>query len=81
MFPDVYADDPGSAIGIVLAEEVDKEVTDQLRRILDEHTALKTSDEKVPIDQKLGTTGKALVTGAEYLKMRLDATYKDKVTA
>ena len=34
MFPDVYADDPGAAIGVVIAESVDAEVREQLRKLL-----------------------------------------------
>lgn len=66
MFPDVYADQSGSAIGLVLADDVPQEAREQLHKLLEEYTMLK-SEEKLPRDQQLGTIGKALVKGAELL--------------
>lgn len=66
MFPDVYAVEPGASIGIVLMEHVHSEARDQLRKLLDEHTALKCN-ELLSEDQRLGTIGKGIVKGAEYL--------------
>jgi hypothetical protein len=72
MFPDVYADDTsGSSIGIVLADEVDQATRDQLRKLLDDTTALK-SLEQLPKDQQLGTIGRSLVKGAELFNKGLD---------
>ena len=66
MFPDVYADEPEAAVGIVLTDEVKQEAREKLRKMLDELTAFK-SQSQLPEDQRLGTIGKAIVTGAEYL--------------
>lgn len=71
MFPDVYADDAnGAAIGIVLADEVDQATRDQLRKLLDELTALKSNPQEP--DQRLGTVGTVLVKGAQLVNKGLD---------
>ena len=71
MFPDVYADDTnGAAIGIVLADEVDQATRDQLRKLLDELTALKSNPQEP--DQRLGTVGTVLVKGAQLVNKGLD---------
>jgi len=71
MFPDVYADDTdGAAIGIVLADEVEQATRDQLRRLLDELTALKSNPQEP--DQRLGAVGTVLVKGAELVNKGLD---------
>ena len=66
MFPDVYADEPGSSIGIVLMDHVHSEAREQLRKLLEEHTALKCN-ELLSEDERLGSIGKTIVKGAEYL--------------
>jgi len=71
MFPDVYADDTqGAAIGIVLADEVEQATRDQLRKLLDELTALKSNPQEP--DQRLGAVGTVLVKGAELVNKGLD---------
>ena len=74
MFPDVYADqdgESGAAVGIVLVDQVGQETRDQLRKLLDQLTALK-SEVQLPKDQQLGTIGSALVKGAELVNKGLD---------
>ncbi|XP_059089263.1 spartin-like [Tigriopus californicus] len=71
MFPDVYSSESGSSVGIVLAPEVPSNIRDQLRELLDTYTALK-SQTLLPEDQRLGTIGKTLVKGAEYVNKGLD---------
>lgn len=66
MFPDVYTDDPGAAVGLVLADSVDADVRQELKRLLDEHTALQSSSQ-LPKEQQLGNIGRTMVTGAEYV--------------
>ncbi len=72
MFPDAYTDDPGSAIGIVLSDEVPQDVRDEFRRILDEHTALQKSEG--PPQPQLGAIGKTLVKSAEIACKGMDYT-------
>ncbi len=49
-----------------------QDVRDELRRLLDEHTALQSSPDPLPQDQQLGYYGRALVTGAEYVCKGMD---------
>ena len=49
-----------------------QDVRDELRRLLDEHTALHSSPDPLPKDQQLGYYGRALVTGAEYVCKGMD---------
>jgi len=71
MFPDVYSDDSnGAAIGIVLADEVEQATRDNLRKLLDELTVLKSNPQEP--DQRLGTVGAVLVKGAELVNKGLD---------
>ena len=66
MFPDVYADEAGSSVGIVIMDHVHAEARDQLRKLLEEHTALKCN-ELLSEDHRLGHIGKTIVKSAEYL--------------
>lgn len=75
MFPDVYADEPGSAVGIVLPEDISPEIRQELIKILEQFTALK-SVEKLPEDQQLGAIGKTLVKSAHYVCKGVDFTTK-----
>ena len=71
MFPDVYTDETGAAVGLVISDEVEPAVRDQLRDVLTQFTALKT-DDPLPEDQRLGRIGKTLVKGAEYLSQGME---------
>jgi len=67
MFPDIYSEQSGSSVGLVLVEGV---VTEQQRQqllsLLQQHTALQTHSQ-LPADQQLGKLGSSLVWGAEKL--------------
>ena len=66
MFPDIYSDQPGSSVGLVLVEGlVTEEDKRRLLELLEQHTALR-KDEQRP-EQQLGGLGGALVWGAERL--------------
>ncbi len=75
MFPDVYSEDTGSAVGIVIADDspfnIDNEAQDQLAKLLDELTALK-KEEPLGEDQRLGKIGKTLVWSAEKIGRGLE---------
>ena len=62
MFPDVYSDQAGSSVGLVLTNLVTDEERATLLTLLDQHTALKSQD-LFPPDQRLGSVGSALVKG------------------
>merc|ERR1711964_549502 len=72
MFPDIYSEQSGSSVGLVLVEGL---VTDkaraQLLSLLQEHTALKTS-QQLPADQQLGKVGSSIVWGAEKLAVGIE---------
>merc|ERR1712001_389777 len=65
MFPDIYSEQSGNSVGLVLVEGlVTVEARAQLLALLQEHTALKTS-QQLPADQQLGKVGSSIVWGAE----------------
>jgi hypothetical protein len=68
MFPDVYADQPGSSVGLVITDDsvynVGGEAQAMLEQLLTELTALK-KDVPLSDDQRLGKIGRTLVRGAE----------------
>merc|ERR1711881_46205 len=70
MFPDVYGEDEGSSVGIVIADDspfnIDGYAQQQLAAALDDLTALK-KEEPLENDQRLGKIGGAIYKGAELL--------------
>lgn len=67
MFPDIYSEQPGNSVGLVLVEGlVTPEAKAQLLALLEQHTALKKTTQ-LPSDQQLGSVGGAIVWGAEKL--------------
>merc|ERR1712223_84133 len=65
MFPDIYSEQSGCSVGLVLVDGlVSKEARNQLLSLLELHTALKTS-QQLPADQQLGKVGTSIVWGAE----------------
>jgi len=67
MFPDIYSEQPGCSVGLVLVEELVTEAAKvQLLALLEQHTALKKTTQ-LPSDQQLGRVGGAIVWGAEKL--------------
>merc|ERR1712020_699360 len=72
MFPDIYSEQSGSSVGLVLVEGlVPDEARAQLLSLLQEHTALKTS-QQLPADQQLGKVGSSIVWGAEKLAVGIE---------
>merc|ERR1712024_329805 len=66
MFPDIYSEQSGNSVGLVLVEGlVSEEARAQLLALLQEHTALKTS-QQLPADQQLGKVGSSIVWGKEH---------------
>merc|ERR1712223_2099193 len=72
MFPDIYSEQSGCSVGLVLVDGlVSKEARTQLLSLLEQHTALKTS-QQLPADQQLGKVGSSLVWGAEKLAVGIE---------
>merc|ERR1712110_123439 len=71
MFPDIYSEQSDNSVGLVMVEGlVTNEARAQLLSLLQEHTALKTS-QQLPADQQLGKVGSSIVWGAEKLAKAL----------
>ena len=72
MFPDIYSEQSGCSVGLVLVDGlVSKEARNQLLSLLEQHTALKTS-QQLPADQQLGKVGSSIVWGAEKLAVGIE---------
>merc|ERR1712004_15558 len=72
MFPDIYSEQSGCSVGLVLVDGlVSKEARTQLLSLLEQHTALKTS-QQLPADQQLGKVGSSIVWGAEKLAVGIE---------
>merc|ERR1712130_705000 len=72
MFPDIYSEQSGSSVGLVLVEGlVPDEARAQLLALLQQHTALK-SNQQLPADQQLGKVGSSIVGGAEKLAVGIE---------
>ena len=72
MFPDIYSEMSGSSVGLVLVDGlVSDEARAQLLSLLQQHTALKTS-QQLPADQQLGKVGSSIVWGAEKLAVGIE---------
>ena len=72
MFPDIYSEQSGSSVGLVLVDGlVSDEARAQLLSLLQQHTALKTS-QQLPADQQLGKVGSSIVWGAEKLAVGIE---------
>merc|ERR1711881_133169 len=71
MFPDVYGEDEGSTVGIVIADDspfnIDGIAQEQLATVLEDLTALKKEEPITDVDQRLGKIGKVIFKGAEML--------------
>merc|ERR1712107_269032 len=71
MFPDIYSEQSGCSVGLVLVDGlVSKEAHKQLLSLLEQHTALKTS--QLPADQQLGKVGSSIVWVAEKLAVGIE---------
>lgn len=70
MFPDIYAETPNSAVGLVLMEDVPAEARAELLSLLQAHTAFKA--EAQVADLQLGPLGSGLVKGAELISKGLE---------
>merc|ERR1719278_1875490 len=72
MFPDIYSEQSGSSVGLVLVDGlVSDEARAQLLSLLQQHTALKTS-QQLPADQQLGQLASSIVWGAEKLAVGIE---------
>merc|ERR1711963_962131 len=72
MFPDIYSEQSGCSVGLVLVDGlVSKDARNQLLSLLEQHTALKTS-QQLPADQQLGKVGSSIVWGAEKLAVGIE---------
>jgi len=72
MFPDVYGQDEGSSVGIVIVDgspfNIDGAAQEQLAAVLQDLTAgAMKKEEAATNDEKLGKIGKAIFKGAEFL--------------
>jgi len=72
MFPDIYSEQSGCSVGLVLVEGlVPDEARAQLLALLQQHTALKTN-QQLPPEQQLGKVGSSIVWGAEKLAVGIE---------
>lgn len=70
MFPDIYADLPNSAVGLVLLDDVPSETRTELIAQLQKYTAFK-GEKQVP-DHQLGALGSGIVKGAELISKGIE---------
>merc|ERR1719309_1779778 len=70
MFPDIYAEVPNSAVGLVLLDDVPSETKTELLTILQEYTAFKA--ELQVSEHQLGTLGSGIVKGADLITKGLE---------
>jgi len=70
MFPDIYADTPNSAVGLVLLDDVSSEARTELIATLQRYSAFKAESQKQ--EHQLGTLGSTIVKGAELISKGME---------
>jgi len=69
MFPDIYSDQPGGSVGLVLLESVGEQKRGHLLDLLAKHAALQQKPQAGP---QLGALGSGIVKGAELLSKGIE---------
>merc|ERR1739838_915153 len=69
MFPDIYSDQPGASVGLVLLESVGEQERGHLLHLLAQHAALQQKPKAGP---QLGPLGSGIVKGAELLSKGIE---------